>query len=308
MLRNFSEKIFSTLLLLLWVVLFALPICISLRKMPSTSNKMLLSLHEIKIENAMWNELSLKDKSELMRIMVENGISDLGTIKGIINEYANGGKLKKPPRPIPENTLLGKTSDILEGAYRYYAKQYIDNVVWDMENPTNKEFRNGKYYPYSDSNKDGESALNLGPGLNWKGGHKLNGKPLVYDGSRGYTKEEMNQAAMNYILPQVRAGGKQLVEKHGMDVLKFSEGDIGVMIDNAFNVTPRGKQKNLPNAFPKLTGFMIEGDAENAKKEMFTGSRRRQHLRMQLKDHGKMKGLKLDQHAADEFVRKSRGK
>lgn len=40
----------------------------------------------------MWKDLSLKDKSALMQIMVNNGIYDLFTIRDTYNKFAEGGK------------------------------------------------------------------------------------------------------------------------------------------------------------------------------------------------------------------------
>ena len=40
----------------------------------------------------MWKDLSLKDKSALMQIMVNNGIYDLSTIRDTYNKFAEGGK------------------------------------------------------------------------------------------------------------------------------------------------------------------------------------------------------------------------
>lgn len=39
----------------------------------------------------MWKDLSLKDKSALMQIMVNNGIYDLSTIRDTYNKFAEGG-------------------------------------------------------------------------------------------------------------------------------------------------------------------------------------------------------------------------
>ena len=40
----------------------------------------------------MWKDLSLKDKSALMQIMINNGITDLSTIRDTYNKFAEGGK------------------------------------------------------------------------------------------------------------------------------------------------------------------------------------------------------------------------
>ena len=40
-----------------------------------------------------WNDLSMKDRSSYIRMGVENGITDLDTIRGIYNKFAEGGGL-----------------------------------------------------------------------------------------------------------------------------------------------------------------------------------------------------------------------
>ena len=41
----------------------------------------------------MWNDLSMRQKSDLISLGVKNGITDLTTIKDIYNKYAEGGGL-----------------------------------------------------------------------------------------------------------------------------------------------------------------------------------------------------------------------
>ena len=43
----------------------------------------------------MWKDLSLKDKSALMQIMVNNGITDLSTIRDTYNKFAEGGYVRE---------------------------------------------------------------------------------------------------------------------------------------------------------------------------------------------------------------------
>lgn len=43
----------------------------------------------------MWKDLSLKDKSALMQIMVNNGIYDLSTIRDTYNKFAEGGYVRE---------------------------------------------------------------------------------------------------------------------------------------------------------------------------------------------------------------------
>ena len=57
----------------------------------------------------MWKDLSLKDKSALMQIMVNNGIYDLSTIRDTYNKFAEGGP--KDDNINEEETYFGLTTD-----------------------------------------------------------------------------------------------------------------------------------------------------------------------------------------------------
>ena len=57
----------------------------------------------------MWKDLSLKDKSALMQIMVNNGITDLSTIRDTYNKFAEGGP--KDNNTNEDDTYFGLTAD-----------------------------------------------------------------------------------------------------------------------------------------------------------------------------------------------------
>lgn len=49
----------------------------------------------------MWNELSLKEKADIIKAAVKLGIRDMGTIRSTYNEYAEGGRIpNKQQEPI----------------------------------------------------------------------------------------------------------------------------------------------------------------------------------------------------------------
>lgn len=43
-----------------------------------------------------WNDLSMKDKSELIKLGVQSGLYDIESIKEVYNKYADGGELQTP--------------------------------------------------------------------------------------------------------------------------------------------------------------------------------------------------------------------
>ena len=52
--------------------------------------------------NNKWDELSLTEKSEVMRQAVANGITNLNEIRQTYNEYADGGSMDNPPNQLSE--------------------------------------------------------------------------------------------------------------------------------------------------------------------------------------------------------------
>lgn len=78
-----------------------------------------------------WNNLSMKDKASYIRMGVENGITDLDTIREVYNKFANGGPIKKSYKDF--STRLSK--------------------AWNNENLSKHDYDYQKYY-----NDDPEEA------------------------------------------------------------------------------------------------------------------------------------------------------
>lgn len=78
-----------------------------------------------------WNDLSMKDKASYIRMGVENGITDLDTIREIYNKFADGGPIKKSYKDF--STRLSK--------------------AWNNENLSKHDYDYQKYY-----NDDPEEA------------------------------------------------------------------------------------------------------------------------------------------------------
>lgn len=52
-----------------------------------------------------WSDLSMKDRASYIKLMVENGIYNLNSIRTIYNSFAEGGPIKATP------TLKKKSSN-----------------------------------------------------------------------------------------------------------------------------------------------------------------------------------------------------
>ena len=74
-----------------------------------------------------WNDLSMKDKASYIRMGVENGITDLDTIREAYNKFAEGGPIKKSYKDF--STRLSKAwnnQDLSKDDYDYQ-KYYNDD-------------------------------------------------------------------------------------------------------------------------------------------------------------------------------------
>lgn len=63
----------------------------------------------------MWNDLSMRQKSDLISLGVKNSITDLTTIKDIYNKYAEGGPFRPRPKAVPK----GHSSEIYDNPEWY---------------------------------------------------------------------------------------------------------------------------------------------------------------------------------------------
>lgn len=153
---------------------------------------------------------------------------------------------------------------------------YIDNVIYTMENPKNKGFKDGKYYPYADVS----SKKNIGPGINYTSDMA---KGLDFSGNIGYTKEELNKIMRPHLLKNMEGIMSDLHDMYGEDIDTMSLGNRMILLDISHNVRPRGsKRANMPKKWPSLVEGMATGNTEKIKKNTGSGSSRRQDMRNDL--------------------------
>ena len=153
---------------------------------------------------------------------------------------------------------------------------YMNNVLYTMENPTNKGFRDGKYYPYADSS----SPKNLGPGINYTSDV---GQKLDFSGKKGYTKEELNEVLRPDLLAKMADIMTDLHDMYKEDADTMSMGNRQILLDTSHNVRPRGRKRaNMPKAWPSLVKGMMNGDTKAVYKNTYSGSKRRQLMKNDL--------------------------
>lgn len=155
------------------------------------------------------------------------------------------------------------------------AKAYLDHVVYIMENPTNKNFRNGLYYPYEDLDKNGKVHKNIGPGIESTSDIAVKNK-LDYSGKTGYTKEYLDSILYPDLVKKAKEIDNQLVIFKDQQPL----GNKLILLDIAHNVIPTSG--NMPHDWPALVQAMYSNDIKKIKKNTRSGSNRRMHMRNML--------------------------
>lgn len=63
------------------------------------------------IEHPDWDNLSISDKSEMMKIAIANGITTLSEIKKVYNEFAKGGKMNASKGYSPSDSIKKKIAN-----------------------------------------------------------------------------------------------------------------------------------------------------------------------------------------------------
>lgn len=265
----------------------------------------------------MWKDLTMKEKAAMMKVAIQNGITDLDDI---IKRFDEGGpkdswkpqywftpsyeaeSLKEAITKAYDEDRKGKNLLYKGKAYKALLNEqeekeynvekqhqknrsitneqvvdaYLNNVVYTMENPTNKGFRDGLYYPYADVS----SPYNWGPGINYT---SEVGKNLDRSGKTGYSKEELNELLKPMLLENMEGIMLDLHNKYNENADTMSLGNRLMLLDIAHNVRPKGKRRaNMPSAWPSLVDAMMSGNTKKAKRNTYSGSKRRSNMRNDL--------------------------
>lgn len=70
-----------------------------------------------------WNELTMSERAEAIRVAVKNGITDLGSIRDKYNEFAEGGDLNS----IPDNRSVWEGNKYEDGGI--FENEVVDNIA-----------------------------------------------------------------------------------------------------------------------------------------------------------------------------------
>lgn len=207
----------------------------------------------------MWKNLSMKDKASYIRMGVENGITDLDTIREVYNKFANGGPLKKSYKDF--STRLSKAwhnQDLSKDDYDYQ-KYYNDDPEEAYRQLESIEHGGQGHFPdegrsgiYKTSNHPTYPDLGINSWLN-------------NDKIFNISARQANQGLDN-IRDEINTD--RILDYLGSD-LKYNNGATKVMYDGAYQLpsvtvtsTPNGnytKTELIPNELG--TGWMYRDRA-----------------------------------------------
>lgn len=257
-----------------------------------------------------WSKLSMPERAEYIRLGVLNGITSLNVIRETYNSYAEGGykentvyrnksngklfvytKGSKVPVTYSNGAYVtneGKRHSpaTVEGQHRLnmnitneeVVDNYLNNVVYTMENPTSKGHFGKKWRQYKDKDSDGNTHINIGPGIE---SHSDIGTTLDYNSA--YSTQELNNRLKPDLLKKMEGIMGDLHKEYGENADTMSMGNRLILLDIAHNVRPRGsKRKNMPSAWPSLIDGMMTGNTDKVKSNTNSGSTRRQDMRNDL--------------------------
>lgn len=255
-----------------------------------------------------WNELSMADKAKYIQLGVQNGITSLDDIRDTYNSYTEGGYLENTiyktrngeffiyanNKRIPLNYSNGRfiTDDgriykptTVEGQHntnKYITNDevvdnYINHIVYTMENPNSKGFTNGRWGKYTDKDSDGKTHINIGPGIE---SHSDVGANIDYNTT--YSTQELNTRLRPDLLKKMEGIMSDLHEKYNSDADTMSMGNRLILLDIAHNVRPKGERNNMPSKWPNLVDGMMSGNTSKAKANTYSGNERRGDMRNEL--------------------------
>lgn len=250
----------------------------------------------------------MADRAKYIQLGVQSGIYSLDGIRETYNKFSEGGYKEGIVYKDSDNSLFiysNKTKvpvTYYNGEYvtkdgsrykstkgykpelnRYITNEqvadiYLDNVVYTMENPTNKGLKNSVWGKYTDVDSNGNTHINIGPGIE---SNSDVGSTIDYDST--YTKDKLNQKLRPDLLKKMEGIMGDLHEKYNEDADTMSLGNRLILLDIAHNVRPKGsKRNNMPSKWPDLVEGMMEGNTDVAKKNTKSGSTRRQNMRNDL--------------------------
>lgn len=194
-----------------------------------------------------WNNLSMKDKASYIRMGVENGITDLDTIREVYNKFADGGPIKKSYKDFSTRLSKAWNNEDLSRHDYDYQKYYNDDPEEAYRQLESIEHGSKGHFP--DGGKSGTYKTPNHPTYPDLGANSWFNNGRIFNISARQAVPENTDRVLDYL---------------GSD-LDYNRGATRVIYDGAYQlpevtVTPNGNYTELvPNELD--TGWMYRDRA-----------------------------------------------
>lgn len=194
-----------------------------------------------------WNNLSMKDKASYIRMGVENGITDLDTIREVYNKFADGGPIKKSYKDFSTRLSKAWNNEDLSRHDYDYQKYYNDDPEEAYRQLESIEHGSKGHFP--DGGKSGTYKTPNHPTYPDLGANSWFNNGRIFNISARQAIPENTDRVLDYL---------------GSD-LDYNRGATRVIYDGAYQlpvvtVTPNGNYTELvPNELG--TGWMYRDRA-----------------------------------------------
>lgn len=203
----------------------------------------------------MWKDLSMKDKASYIRMGVENGITDLDTIREAYNKFAEGGPIKKSYKDFSTRLSKAWNNEDLSRHDYDYQKYYNDDPEEAYRQLESIEHGGKGHFP--DGGKSGTYKTPNHPTYPDLGANSWLNNDRIFN----ISARQANQGLDN-IRDEINTD--RVLDYLGLD-LHYNRGATKVMYDGAYQlpsvtVTPNGNYTELvPNELG--TGWMYKDRA-----------------------------------------------
>lgn len=202
-----------------------------------------------------WNDLSMKDRASYIKLGIENGITDLDTIREVYNKFAEGGPIKKSYKDFSTRLSKAWNNDDLSKHDYDYQKYYNDDPEEAYKQLESIEHGGKGHFP--DGGKSGTYKTPNHATYPDLGSNSWLNNDRIFN----ISARQANQGLDN-IRDEINTD--RILDYLGSD-LKYNNGATKVMYDGAYQlpsvtVTPNGNYTELvPNELN--TGWMYRDRA-----------------------------------------------
>lgn len=106
-----------------------------------------------------WSDLSMKDRASYIKLMVENGIYNLNSIRTIYNSFAGGGPIKATRATPTLKKKSWETDEEYEERINSYSNVDTAAIIAENQRTIEENKRNRQQYLYTEEGKRRQTQI-----------------------------------------------------------------------------------------------------------------------------------------------------